>query len=123
MPTTIARPNWRPLLSRALSVRPDRRVSVVLANREFEAWFLASVPSLSGRFGFPADMKAPDDPEAVRDAKGWLTSHRPGGHPYKETVDQAALTSAFDISQARERSPSFDKFCRELQELLSPPAP
>lgn len=35
---------------------------------------------------------------------------------------EAALTSAFDISQARKHSPSFDKFCRELQELLSPRA-
>jgi len=68
-------------------------------------------------------MKAPDNPEAVRDAKGWLSQHRPGGHPYKETVDQAAFTSAFDIIQARQHAPSFDKLCRELNALLSPLAP
>lgn len=110
------------LLNRAQSARPDRRVSVVLAKREFEAWFLASAQSLAGRFGFPADMEAPADPEGVRGAKEWLSRHRPKGHPYKETVDQAALASAFDIGQAREHSPSFGKFCRELEALLSSPS-
>jgi Domain of unknown function (DUF4276) len=96
-------------------------VSVVLAKREFEAWFLASAQSLAGNFGFLADMEAPADPEGVRGAKGWLSRHRPRGHPYKETVDQAVLTSAFDIGRARKHSPSFDKFCREIEALLSPP--
>ena len=111
------------LLNRARSVRPDLRVSVVLANREYEAWFLAAAQSLAGRFHFPADMKIPDNPEGIRDAKGWLSRHRPNSHPYKETADQAALTSAIDLKQAREHSPSFDKFCRELEELLTPPVP
>jgi Domain of unknown function (DUF4276) len=109
------------LLNRAQSARPDRRVSVVLAKREFEAWFLASAPSLAGSFGFQADMATPDDPEGVRGAKEWLSRHRPRGHPYKETVDQAVLASAFDIGRARKHSPSFDKFCREIEALLSPP--
>ena len=108
------------LLNRAQSARPDLRVSVVLAKCEFEAWFLASAPSLAGRFGFHADMHAPDDPEAVRGAKEWLSQHRPQGQPYKETVDQAVLASAFDIGQAREHSLSFDKFCREMEALLGP---
>lgn len=110
------------LLNRAQSARPDRRVSVVLAKREFEAWFLASAQSLAGRFSFPADMEAPDDPEGVRGAKEWLSRHRPAGHPSKETVDQAALASAFDIGQAREHSPWLGKFCRELEALLSSPS-
>ena len=109
------------LLNRAQSARPDRRVSVVLAKREFEAWFLASAQSLAGNFGFLADMEAPADPEGVRGAKEWLSRHRPRGNPYKETVDQAVLTSAFDIGRARKHSPSFDKFCREIEALLSPP--
>lgn len=109
------------LLNRAQSARPDRRVSVVLAKREFEAWFLASAQSLAGSFGFQADMAAPDNPEGVRGAKEWLSRHRPQGHPYKETVDQATLASAFDTGQARKHSPSFDKFCREIEALLSPP--
>ncbi len=58
------------LLKRARAARPDRRVSIVLAKREFEAWFLASVPSLAGRIGFSADMKPPDDPRACGMPKG-----------------------------------------------------
>jgi uncharacterized protein DUF4276 len=106
------------LLTRAKAARLDRRVSVVLANREFEAWFLAAAPSLAGQFGFPADFPRPRRPESPRDCKGLLSKARPKGQPYKETVDQAPLTSAFDLKMAREHSDSFDKFYREVAVLL-----
>jgi hypothetical protein len=48
------------LLARA--ARPDVRVCVVLANREFEAWFVAAVASLAGAHGFPADLSVPGAP-------------------------------------------------------------
>jgi Domain of unknown function (DUF4276) len=106
------------LLARAKATRPDKRISVVLANREFEAWFLAAAPSLGGQFGFPADFARPRSPESPRDCKGLLTKARPNGQPYKETVDQAPLASAFDLKMAREHSDSFDKFYREVSALL-----
>ena len=106
------------LLARAQAARPDKRVSVVLANREFEAWFLAAAPSLAGQFGFPADFPRPENAETPRDCKGLLTKARPKGQPYKETVDQAALASAFDLKMAREHSDSFDKLYREVSRLL-----
>jgi hypothetical protein len=106
------------LLVRATAARPDKKVSVVLANREFEAWFLAAAPSLAGQFGFPADFARPRTPETPRDCKGLLTKARPKGQPYKETVDQAPLTSVFDLKMAREHSDSFDKFYREVSRLL-----
>jgi Domain of unknown function (DUF4276) len=106
------------LLKRAQAARSDKRLCVVLANREFETWFVASAESLAGNHGFPADLTAPDDPERIRGAKEWLTSHKMDGHPYKPTVDQAPLASIFDMEQARSGSPSFDKFCREARSLL-----
>lgn len=106
------------LLDRARKARPDKRVSVVLANREFEAWYLAAAPSLAGQHGFPDPFPAPEDPERPRDCKGLLTQARAAGHPYKETVDQAALASAFDMAMARAHAPSFDKFFREVTALL-----
>jgi hypothetical protein len=106
------------LLARAKVARPDKQVSVVLANREFEAWFLAAAPSLAGQFGFPAEFTRPQSPEIPRDCKGLLTKARPRGQPYKETVDQAPLASAFDLKMAREHSDSFDKFYREVSRLL-----
>jgi hypothetical protein len=106
------------LLARAQAARPDKQVSVVLANREFEAWFLAAAPSLAGQFGFPSEFARPQNPETPRDCKGLLTKARPKGQPYKETVDQAPLTSIFDLKMAREHSDSFDKFYREVSRLL-----
>ena len=107
------------LLERARATRPDRHVAVVLANREWEAWYLAAMPSLAGQCGFPSDLRALDDPETPRDCKGRLTRARGHGHPYKETVDQAALAAVFDMKMARENSPSFDKFYRDVAWLLS----
>lgn len=106
------------LLGRAKGARPDKSVSVVLANREFEAWFLAAAPSLAGQFGFPSEFARPKNPELPRDCKGLLTRARPKGQPYKETVDQAPLASAFDLKMARDYSDSFDKFYREVSRLL-----
>lgn len=108
------------LLTRAQSARPDVLVSVVLANPEFETWFLAAAASLAGSHGFPVGLSAPVDSERIRGAKEWLGKHRTGGRPYKPTVDQAPLVSAFDMEHARSGSPSFDKFCREARSLLSP---
>jgi hypothetical protein len=104
------------LLKYAKEARSDRRIRVVAAMREFEAWFLAAAESLRGRRDLPADLTAPADPEAIRDAKGWLTRHMVG-RSYRETIDQPALTAMFDIPSAR-RSKSFDKLCRDVESLL-----
>ena len=106
------------LLERARGARPDRRVAVVLAKREFEAWYLAAAPSLAGQHGFHADFARVPNPETPRDCKGLLTKARPKGHPYKETVDQAPLASVFDMKMAREHADSFDKFYRDITWLL-----
>ncbi len=103
------------LLDRARNARPDRRVGVVLAVREYEAWFLAAAESLRARRGLPADLAVPSTPETIRDAKGWLAQQMPRG--YSPTADQPALTNLFDLELAR-RSPSFDKLVRELTRLL-----
>ena len=107
------------LAERARSARPDARVAAVLANREFEAWFLAAAPSLAGHRGLAVDLARPADPEKPRDCKGWLTAHRTDGRPYKPTADQAALAAVLNLTMAREHSPSFDKLCRDLEQLLA----
>jgi Domain of unknown function (DUF4276) len=107
------------LLSRARTSRGDKRIAVILAKREFEAWYLAAAASLAGQHGFPRDLRPPNNAEAPRDCKGWLTKQRPHGHPYKETVDQASIASTFDLKTARENSPSFDKFYRDVTWLLT----
>lgn len=105
------------LLERASGARADRPASVVLAKREFEAWFLAAAPSLRGVRGLAADLEAPADPEQPRDCKGWLTARRTDRHSYKPTADQAALAEVFDLKMARANAPSFDKLWRDVERL------
>ncbi|WP_327045613.1 DUF4276 family protein [Microbispora sp. NBC_01189] len=111
------------LLKRVRQARRDREISVVLAHREFEAWFLAAAESLSGCRGLAVPLAPPANPEGIRDAKGWLSVRqdlgKTDGTRYKETVDQAALAALFDMEQARKAAPSFDKFWREVKRLLS----
>lgn len=101
------------VLARATAVRGDVPFSVVLAKREFEAWFIAAAESL----GLPPGQQKLPDPESIRGAKEWV-----GGNllqrAYSETLHQPALTSRFDIEAAR-MAPSFDKFCRDVRKLLS----
>jgi hypothetical protein len=105
------------LLSRARRARPDLPISVVLAKREFEAWFLASAKSLRGLRGLASDLEPPPDPEAIRGTKEWLTARMESGRSYVETLDQSALTASMDLRQAR-TAPSFDKFFRDVMAII-----
>ncbi|WP_335983874.1 DUF4276 family protein [Streptomyces sp. CA2R106] len=107
------------LLARAVAARPDRRTAVVLANREFEAWFLAAAPSLGGRAGLAEQLEIPANSETLRDCKGWLTHHRRDGVRYRPRLDQAALADGVDLDLARANSASFDKFCRDVTYLIT----
>jgi hypothetical protein len=97
--------------------RGNLPVSVVLAKVEFEAWFLAAAASIAGHRGLCEPLVPPADPEAVHDAKGWLSRNMLEGRRYSETLDQPALAAMFDLDQAR-RADSFDKFHREVRRLL-----
>jgi hypothetical protein len=100
------------IFQRAQKYVPHRRLSVVLAKREFEAWFLAAAQSLSGARGFAIDAHEQVDAEEPRDAKGWMRQHMQGG-TYREMLDQPAFTAAFDLQQAFDNSRSFRKLCKE----------
>ena len=105
------------LLERALQTRNDIPIAVVIAKNEFEAWFLAAVESLRGQRGLRDNIDSPNEPEAIRGAKEWL-SQRMGNHrTYRETRDQPAFAALFDIDQARQAD-SFDKCYRDIVRLL-----
>ena len=106
------------ILERATTARSDRRIQVVLAQREYEAWFLAAADSIAGHRELRSDTTAPTEPESVRDAKGWLTSRMPPGRAYRETRDQPALTTMFNLDQARRGARSFDKMWRTVVDLM-----
>jgi hypothetical protein len=108
------------LVARARAARPDRHVSVVLAKREFEAWFLAGAISLRGERTLPSDLDPPNQPEQIGGAKEWLSTRMTSG--YSETLDQPAFAAALDLASARQ-SDSFDKLVRDLSALLGVSAP
>jgi hypothetical protein len=105
------------LLKRARSARSDREVRVVLARREFEAWFVAAAESLAGARGLRATLEPPLHPEEIRSPKAWLSEAMISERSYREVLDQPALAGVMDLQQAR-RAPSFDKFWRDVESLL-----
>lgn len=84
-------------------------VAVVCAKREYEAWFLASLESIH------AEQHYPGDPEAPRDAKGWLKKQ----FGYRQIRDQALYTRKLNIELARVRSRSFRRLYHAVEELVA----
>jgi hypothetical protein len=106
------------LLARARQVRAGLPIRVILAKREFEAWFLASAESLRGRRGLADNLESPPNPESIRGAKEWLTARMSEGRRYVETLDQPALTASFDLQRARAAA-SFDKLFRDVLAVIA----
>jgi hypothetical protein len=101
------------LLGYARDARPDIDIVCVLANIEYETWFVAAADSLCEYLIIPPTEKTPEDPESSRCGKGWIKRHFIGN--YSESLDQPRMTARMDLSACRTRSPSFDKLCRELE--------
>ena len=104
-------------LERARGIVPHRAVSVVFANREYEAWFLAAAESLQGKRGFEFEKTPAFEPERLRNAKGWLGERMTGGK-YRETTGQPAFSALMDLSQARALSRSFRKLCSDWSNAM-----
>nr|VFJ45683.1 MAG: protein of unknown function (DUF4276) [Candidatus Kentron sp. DK] len=103
------------ILERAKIIVSHRRISVVLANREFESWFIAAARSLDGKRGFFCPKnRLPADPDGIRNAKGWLGKHMPPGRKYREIADQPTFAEIFDLKTAHDHSRSFRKLCKEM---------
>lgn len=110
---------------RVLALKVHRPVVIVIANREYEAWFLASLETiagkeLQGRQGFPIGLtySKPDGVEEIVGVKGWLSSQLPQNRAYKPAEDQAALTRMIDTTLARQRSRSFRRLCHAVAEAV-----
>lgn len=83
--------------------------AIVMARREYEAWFLAALGSLCEGAVYEGD------PERKRGAKEELRKFLPG---YSPTADQPALSKRFDLGQAYHRAASFRKLVKELCRVL-----
>lgn len=95
--------------------RDDVDTSCVLANPEYETWFVAAAPSLVKYLSIDDASQAA--PETSRAKKAWIERHFIGT-PYSPPIDQPRLTAAMDLSLCRAGCPSFDKLCRELERRL-----
>jgi hypothetical protein len=106
------------LVRRAAKHSVEKSVSVVLANREYESWFLAAIESLRGRRGIRDSATIPKRVEEIRGAKERLQELMEEGYYYSETVDQPALSALFSLDEARTNSASFDKLWRDIEHIL-----
>jgi len=112
-PVTLA----REVEARAQPLIHGAAIAVVIPNREYEAWLIAAAESLVGRRGLRNDLAAPGEPDAVRNAKGWISEGIAGGR-YHEVSDQPALTAIFDIEIACQRSRSLQKLVKVVNAAL-----
>ncbi len=108
------------LNGRCMTAHPDLAISVAIANREYEAWFLAAVRSLAGQPGLERPLDPPKDAESIRGAKEWLRARMTAGQSYSETRHQAAFSALLDLSAAR-LTRSFRKLEKEVARLVTLP--
>jgi hypothetical protein len=97
---------------------PGCPVEVVVANREFEAWFLASVESLRDHWAVAVNATYAGDPEQPRGAKERLAKCMT--EKYVPTLHQAAFAQMLDLSTALARSRSFRRLASALERLINP---
>ena len=102
----------------ATAAAKDTPCRVVLAHREYEAWFLAAMESLRGFRGVREDAQRHPDPEVPRGAKAQLEARMRRDASYLETADQPALTARFSLSDAYRRSRSFRKLIESFGSLV-----
>lgn len=104
------------LLERLQSVFPSGHCSVVVANRELEAWFLGSVESLKKAGLVRVGSTIPPDPEIVRGAKEMLSSL--AVNSYSEVDDQPRFAAQFSFEEAAAHCRSFQKLEKEVRKMF-----
>jgi hypothetical protein len=103
--------------ARARQILGSRKLAVVIANREYEAWFIAGATSIAAhRKVSLAGVQLPPA-ESRRDAKGWVRAHLCHGL-YGEITDQAKMTATMDLDAAHAGSRSFRKLCTAFKSIV-----
>jgi hypothetical protein len=94
-------------------------IAVVLAKIEMEGWFLGGKESLRGVCNIKTDAVAPQNPESIRGAKERLSKNMEHGRRYLEVDDQPTFAAKVNFDLTKDRCPSFDKFLRDVQNLIN----
>jgi hypothetical protein len=92
---------------------------VVMANREYEAWFLSTVESLRGRGAICEDAVSEPTPEEIRGAKARLEDKMRPNILYSETTDQVAFTCIADFRPTYSNCRSFRRLVKAFRSLLT----
>lgn len=107
------------LTKRAHALARGTAFEFVFMVQEYETLFLADHETTRRALGdIPPEHAFPTDAEAIRDAKGWISSARPKGSAYKPTLHQQKPTSQVDLHRLRARSQSFIRFESAVHRLL-----
>lgn len=92
-------------------------VEVVVACREYEAWFLAAIESLRPHKSVKPTASYAGNPELPRDAKKRLELNML--ESYRETLHQSAFSGVIDLTAAASRSRSFARMVSATKKLTS----
>ena len=103
----------------AAAVANNIPCGVVIAHREYEAWFLAAIESLRGYRDVRHDAEPHLKPENPRGAKEQLEARMQANVSYPERTDQPAFSAKFSLSDAYRRSRSFRKLASSFGRLVS----
>jgi len=103
------------------NLSPSYPVAVVMAHREYEAWFLASLETLAGEYDLPAGLTYEGNVEDLRGVKEWISRHMPAGKIYKETIHQPSMSRQIDLHNSSGRSRSFNRLLSAVEQILHPP--
>jgi Domain of unknown function (DUF4276) len=107
------------LRRRVATTHATQPVEFAFFVKEFESLFLADHETTRAVFpDIPESADWPENPEDIRNAKGWISKRRPTGRAYKETVHQVTIASQLNLDRLRDRSPSFVRFEAALLALL-----
>ena len=107
------------LLNWAREEAADLDCRVVVAHQEYEAWFLASIPSLRAHAAMRDDAECHPNPERRHGAKEQLHSRMQIGSSYSPTAHQAAFSDTFDMASAYAHCRSFRKLTSAFGQILS----
>lgn len=103
----------------ALEAAGGKPCAVVIANHEYEAWFLAGMEALWGQCRIGPGAVSHPDPESVRGAKEELERYMPPGASYSPPVDQVKLTAHLDFERAYRNCRSFRKLVKAFGVLAA----
>lgn len=95
------------------------RCHVVVAVREYEAWFLAALESLRGVSGISHDAVSYPEPESVGGAAEKLRKLMPPNRTYSKPVDQLEMTKKFELAEAYRCCRSFKRMADVVVRLAS----